>query len=336
MGASMRRGALSALLAGVYAASAGAQTVSVTAPGNIPDIGNVTAAVSGATEFRVATGGTVSVVPGGTGTRQTVGNVANTITLGCSGGSNTASSPCNAQNVIVRVTPMNTQVGRAQLINDLQIAMGTAIQVVAPSKVGEVVTFTIGPIGRGSTKTFRLGLDLPINGGFGASGLATSSYKVDAGFTPSFTATGAGAARATTRNDTAIVKDSDLAFGAILPLDGQSGTVSISSANGDRASSNPTGVRLRPGDATSRAQYSIQGEGGQILSVSVPASFSLNGPGSPITVTTTKTIGGSVTISNASGASGTASVGVGGSFPVTGPMTPGSYSASFSVVFTWN
>jgi Domain of unknown function (DUF4402) len=335
MGAGKWRGALIALLGGAYAGAAGAQAVGVTAPGNIPAIGNVTAAVAGVTEFRVATGGAVSVVPGGTGTRQTAGSVANTITLTCSGGGS-SNNPCNSTNVIVRVTPTTTQVGRAQAVNDLQIAMGTAVQVIAPSKVGEVVTFTIGPIGRNSSKTFRLGLDLPISGGFGASGTASSSYKVDAGFTPNLTATGSGAAIATTRNGTSVAKDSDLTFGAILPLDGQSGTVSISAANGDRASSNPNGVRLRSGDVTSRAQYSIQGEGGQILSVSVPASFSLTGPGSSITVTTTKTIGASVTISNGPGASGTALVGIGGSFPVTGPMTPGQYNASFDVVFTWN
>lgn len=335
MGVFPKSGVVFALLVGVCAGRADAQAVGVTAPGNIPNIGNVTAAVSGITEFRISSGGAVSVVPGGTGTRQTAGNVTNTITLTCSGGGN-SNNPCNSTNVTVRVTPTTTQTGRAAAINDLQVAMGTAIQVVAPSKVGEVVSFTVGPIGRNSSKTFRLGLDLPISGGFGLSGAASSSYKVEAGFAPNFTAVANGAAIATTRNGTSVVTDTGLTFGAILPLNGQTGTVTIDAATGNRTSSNPSGVLLRSGISASRAQYTINGEGGQLLSVSVPSSFTLTGPGTPITVTTTKTIGGSVTLSNATGSNGTAIVGVGGSFSVTGPMAAGEYTGNFSVVFSWN
>lgn len=342
-------GALLAVAASVLSTPpAPAQTVSVTAPGNIPNIGNVTAAASGITEFRVSTAGAVSVVPGGGGTRQTAGNVANTITLGCSGGSGNSSNPCNSTNVIVRVTPTTTQLGRAQQVNGLQIAMGTAVLAAngAPTYNGEVVTFTIQPIGRGNTRTFRLGLDLPINGGFGLSGLASSSYRVDAGFTPNLTASGNGAARATTRNATLITKDTDLSFGAILPLTGQTGTISIDAANGNRASSNPGGVLLRPGLASTRATYTINSEGGQLIAVSVPPSFPMTGPGGSITVSLASTadpglvvgedVGGMVTVPGSLGTTGTTSLGVGGSFTVTGPMTPGQYQGNFNVVFMWN
>lgn len=342
-------GALLAVAASVLSTPpANAQTVSVTAPGNIPNIGNVTAAASGTTEFRVSTAGVVSVVPGGGGTRQSAGSVANTITLGCSGGSGNSSSPCNATNVIVRVTPTTTQTGRAQQVNGLQIAMGTAVLAAngAPTYNGEVVTFTIQPIGRGNTKTFRLGLDLPITGGFTSSGTASSSYRVDAGFTPNFTASGNGAAVATARNPTVITKTSDLSFGAILPLTGQTATISIDAANGNRASSNPAGVLLRPGLASTRAAYTINGEGGQMIAVSVPPSFVMTGPGGSITVNLASTadpglvvgenVGGMVTVPGSPGAAGMATLGVGGSFTVTGPMTPGEYKANFNVVFMWN
>lgn len=341
-------GALLAVAASVFStAPANAQTVSVDAPGNIPNIGNVTAAASGTTEFRVSTTGVVTVVPGGGGTRQSSGNVANTIGITCTGGSGSASSPCNKNNVIVRVTPTTTQTGRAQQLNGFQIAMDTAVLAAngAPSYNGEVVTFTIQPIGRGNTRTFRLGLDLPISGGFATSGTASSSYRVDAGFTPSFTASGNGAAVATARNPTSISKISDLSFGAILPLSGQTASISIDPNNGNRASNSP-GVLLRPGLPTTRAAYTIQGEGGQIIAVSVPPNFVMTGPGGSITVSLNSTadpglvvgddVGGFVTVPGSPGTAGTADLGVGGSFTVTGPMAPGAYSGNFNVVFSWN
>lgn len=347
MGGIQRRLGLMTLIAAICAAPAAAQTVAITAPGNIPNIGNVTAGVSGPTDFRVSTTGAVApVAGGGGGTRQSGGAVANTITLTCSGGNNNAGSPCNASNVIVRVTPTTTQTGRAQQVNDLQIAMGTAVLAAggAPTYNGQVVTFTIQPIGRGGTKTFRLGLDLPISGGFGSSGSATSSYSIQAGFAPSFTAAATGFAVATTRNGTSIGKTSDLSFGAILPLNGQTGTVKIDEVSGTR--SGTTGVLLRPGLPATRATFDVTGEGGQLISVSVPTSFTMTGPGTPITVNLVSTAdpgmvvggdaGGTITVGGSAGNSGTATLGIGGSFSVTGPMAPGAYSGTINVVFTWN
>ena len=336
------RGRLS-LLTLIAAAGAGpavAQTVAITPPGNIPNIGNVTVGVSGPTDFRVATTGAVSVVPGGGGgTRQSGGNATNTITLTCSGGNNNNKNPCNATNVIVRVTPTTTQTGRAQPVNDLQIATGGA-----PTYNGQAVTFTIQPIGRGSSKTFRLGLDLPITGGFGASGSATSSYLIEAGFAPGFTAAATGFAVAATRNPTSIAKTSDLSFGAILPLNGQTSTVTIDATSGAR--SGTPGVLLRPGLPTTRATFNVSGEGGQMIAVSVPTSFTMTGPGTPITVNLVSTAdpglvvggdaGGMITVPGSAGSPGTVTLGIGGSFSVTGPMTPGAYSGTINVVFTWN
>jgi hypothetical protein len=340
-----RRLAAGALI-GCAALPAAAQTVGISAINNNPNIENVTAAVSGVTEFRVATNGSVSVASG-TGSRQTVGNVVNTITLTCTGGSNSPGAPCNANNVRVRVTPTTAVTGRAQQLNGLQIALGAGTSYAAggtPSYAGEAVTFTIQPITRGGTKTFRLGLDMPITGGFGPSGVATAAYTVQAGFTPNLTASQTGTARAVTRNGTSIAKTSDLAFGAILPLSGQTSTVTIDATTGARSRSN-AGVLLRP-STTSRALYSIQGERGQVISVSVPLSFQMTGPGAPITVNLVSTAdpglivggdaGGEVIIPGAAGNSGSTSLGVGGSFTVTGPMTAGNYSGTFNVVFNWN
>lgn len=343
----MRRIGWLALLAAT-SGPALAQTVSISAPPTIGNVGNVTAAVSGTTEFRVSTTGVVTVVPGGGGSRQSTGNVSNTISLTCTGGTGGGKGPCNSNNVIVRVAPNATQTGRAQPLNGLQIAMGSAVLAAngAPTYNGETVTFTIQPIGRDVTRTFRLGFDLPISGGFGPSGAASSGLTVQAGFAPNFTAVVSGAATATTRNGTDIAKLSDLTFGAILPLEGQTGTVSINAISGNRQSSNPAGVLLRPGITASRGLYSVTSEGGQMISVSVPTSFTMTGPGTPINVTLTSTAdpglvvggdaGGIITASGSPGSSGTTELGIGGSFTVTGPMTPGAYSGTFSVVFAWN
>lgn len=326
--------ALLAVLMTIGASAAYAQTVAVTAPGNIPAFGNVTAAISGPTDFRVSSAGAVSVASG-TGSTSTT-TTANTVTLTCSGGGG-GSNPCNTNNVSVRVVPTTTLVGRASAVKNITIAMGTATQVTAPSADGAGVKFVIGPIGRNSSKTFRIGLDLPISGGFGASGAASASYQVQAGFATTYTASGNGAATATTRNGTQIVKNSNLSFGTILPLNGQTGTVSINASNGDWSTTNPSGILLQSGLPTTRAAYTINGEGGQVISVTVPGSFDMNrSGGGTLTVTTTKTIGATVTLPNSTGQSGSTTFGVGGSFPITGPTLGGTYTGTFTVTFNWN
>lgn len=309
------------------------QTVAVASPGNVPDFGNVTAAIVGDTDFRVSSGGTISVAAGA-GKPEAV-STANTITLTCSGGGNNK-NPCNQKNVYVRIIPTTMLVGRARAVKNITVEMDTAIQVSPPSPDGSGTKFTIGPIGRNSSKSFRVGMDLPIAGGFGTSGAASASYQVQAGFAPSYTASANGAARATTRNGVQLVKDSNLSFGTILPLGGQTGTVSVDPSSGDWSTSNPTGILLRGGTPTAAA-YTITGEGGQLISVTVPSTFQMTrSSGGDLTVSTTKTVSGSITLSNSSGQSGNATFGVGGSFSIPGNIGGGTYRGSFTVIINWS
>ena len=80
----------------------------------------------------------------------------------------------------------------------------------------------------------------------------------------------------------AVSKTSDLTFGAIeKPISG-SGSVSIDAVTGSRTLVNAVG---RDTPLPTRATFNITGEGGQAFSVTVPATFTLNGP-QPLTATT--------------------------------------------------
>ncbi len=331
---------LLATAAMLVAGPAHAQRIDITVPANTPDIGNVTAAISGTTVFRVSTSGSVTVISG-TGSRQSAGAVSNTITIGCTGNNNGVKDPCNAQNVVVRVTPTATQTGRrADRLTNLQAAINSGAQIVrAPIWDGNSLTFTIGPIGHRGSKSFRLGLDLPILGGFSAAGRTTSGYLVEAGFAPDYSASGSGAAAATVRNPTQIDKGPDLRFGAILQNGASTGTITLDATTGVVSSSNPGGLVVNAHSAipAGRALYSIASEAGQLINVTVPTSFTMTGPGGLITVSTTKTFsGGSVTMPGSPGTSSNQDIGIGGTFNVSGKLNSGSYTGTFSVVFSWN
>ena len=133
----------------------------------------------------------------------------------------------------------------------------------------------------------------------------------------------------------AIQQTSALAFGTIVrPLTGSS-TITIGTG-ADTASRTGTAVLLR--GTTSRAKYVVRGEGAEVVSVNVPASFNMTKVGGTETlaVALTRNPGGNLTLGSTLGNEGTANLDIGGSFDVASTTATGNYSGTFTVSVNYN
>jgi hypothetical protein len=124
--------------------------------------------------------------------------------------------------------------------------------------------------------------------------------------------------------------DRNLVFGTLV-RPAVDKTVSVSAA-GDRLLD---GVTAAAGTATS-ARFTVTGEGGQAVTVTVPASVTMTNNAASLVVTTVSSGDGSANLSNALGASGAREVLVGGSFPLTSTTAAGTYIGTFTVTATYN
>lgn len=168
-----------------------------------------------------------------------------------------------------------------------------------------------------------------------------------------FTASGAYAQAANTSSATAsgsvtilrpltVAKDTggDLQFGRIVQPRTGSGTVTIGSG-ADTVSASGGAVALS-GISTSRAKFTISGEGGQAVGVTIDSTFVLsNGTtADDITVTTSNNLGATstptTTLSNALGSAGSSALLVGGSFSVPSGASTGLYTGTLNVSVAYN
>lgn len=126
-----------------------------------------------------------------------------------------------------------------------------------------------------------------------------------------------------------ITKNADLVFGRVVQPRSGSGTVSI--ANSSNSVVAGSGAVALSGIATSRAVFTVDGEGGQAVSVTIPSTFNLTKGSDSITVTLSPDVGSSVTLSNALAAAGSKTINVGGSFSLPSTQASGAYTGSFNV-----
>jgi hypothetical protein len=193
-------------------------------------------------------------------------------------------------------------------------------------------------IGKNSSKTFKLGMTFAIeaDGGSHAVGSATTGYYVSAVPSPS-TPPSSGTNGSLTANvfrSMTMTKNSDLSFGRIVrPLSGN-GSVSLAAANNARTSSSVVWLTT---PASTRASYTVTGEGGKAISVAVPPTFVMqNAHGDTITVTTNNNVTVSPTLSSIAGQTGTYSFFVAGGFPVNSTTASGAYTGTFTVTASYN
>jgi hypothetical protein len=301
-------------------------TVQVTANA---DLGRVTAAVSGDTDFQVdPTAGTVTITNGGGATRSSNGSTRAMVTISCTG----ATGDCS-KNINVKLAAAGAPIGRARTLSRITFVMGSAVLAGLPGLPGSS-NFTIGPIGLNSSKTFFVGADFTIAGDDSGlpTGLAEADFTVAAGEAASPPLGPTGRFTATILRSMSITKTSDLVFGLVsTPLTGN-GTVTVDPTTGVRTTVGATGFGAT---TPTRATFNVTGEGGQALSVTIPASFVMTGPQS-MTVTTSSSFAGTPLLSGALGSQGTFNFGVGGTIPVNSTTLNGSYTGNFTVTVAYN
>ncbi len=130
-----------------------------------------------------------------------------------------------------------------------------------------------------------------------------------------------------------IANNTLLAFGTVIKPTDTTTTVTIDPTSGARTF---TGGNATAGGsaASGRATYTVGGEGGQTFSISAP-SFNLTSGSNTLVVTTTTTAA-TGTLTGAIGSTGSATFGVGGSFPVTTTTTSAAYTGNLAVTVAYN
>ena len=305
-------------------------TVTVT---SAPDLGKVVSAGSGDTVFTINPASGVVTRSSGSGVRLTTSSTRAAVSIKC--GNYYA---CNTTYVEVIVGSIGSPTRRAETLNNFTAAMNSATLASGGDPQGtNPMGFGLNPIPMNTTKTFYLGFDYPIAGdntGL-ASGVAASGFYVYAAPYPDHADTGTtSSAAATVYRPLSISNSTGLVFGKVVRPATGSGTVVINAS---------TGVRTTTGNATvlntptpSRAIYSVTGEGGQAVSVSVPTSFVMSTTGGTVTVSLTTTASGSQTLSSALGSAGSLGFYVGGTLPVTSTTKDGNYTGTFTVTVQYN
>lgn len=168
-----------------------------------------------------------------------------------------------------------------------------------------------------------------------AAALATVGLAAPAFAQSSGSATGQGSI--TVLRPLTVTKDADLRFGSVVRPATGSGTVVISNA-GARSVTGDV-VALASGVSPQAAQFTVNGEGGQSVSVTIPATFTMANGTDNLTVTTSNNLTGSAaaqTLSNAAGAAGSLTFKIGGAVTVTSTTPTGSYAGSFTVSAAYN
>lgn len=329
----MRRFLILAAFAWLVPAAAWAATWTVNITGPI-DLGDVVAAPTGDTVFRVSSStGAVTVVSGG-GRRLSGGSARVQVNVSCRPGRG-VDNACLTTNVPIRIGLIGALTGRARAFTAFNVTMGTANLISGPT--GSVpLDFTIAPVGNNSVKTFFVGADFPVAGDDSGlpSGLGDNAFYVYALDANGQTLAGdADKGEIRAYRSLAISSTSPLNFGRIqIPSSGSS-TITLNASNGNRTvSGNAVGYAT---PAPTRGAFTINGEGGQQVSLSIPSSIQLTGPGT-LSVNITDNTPNTPRLSGSLGTAGTHSFNVGGSFQIT-PTTPtGAYSGLLAVNVDYN
>jgi hypothetical protein len=329
----MRRLAALTLCCALAPAAAGAATYTININTSL-DLGQVAAGATGDTVFRVdpATGGVT--VQSGSGRRISPGGVRSLVTVTCRPDRG-VDPVCQNNNVQIRIGTIGGVTGRARALSAFTVAMGTAT-IVGPPAGTNPLAFQIGPVGDNTPKTFYVGADFPMAGDDSGlpSGAGENMFYANI-VNPNGIVLGGDTDKGllTAFRALAVAKTADLSFGRIQrPTTGAS-TVDLDAVTGVRTVGG-TGL----GYATPtpvRAAFTISGEGGQQVSLSIPSVLSLTGPGA-ISVDITDTAPAAPVLTGGLGQAGSYAFSVGGSFTLS-PTTPtGAYSGVLTVTVDYN
>jgi hypothetical protein len=326
------------LVAVFLAGQSRAETLTVGLSATAPNIGKV-AAGAAATNFTVAaSSGSVTIGAGGaqfvpyTATRTAL----TTVTINCSGG-----SKCSTNNITVTIAATSAT-GRLGTISawSADFTGGATARLsnnaTSASSASSTMTLTLKPVvtsGTTGSANFHLGMTLPVNISGGLGG-ATSGYSVIAsgtGYTTSPTAT--AAAQSAVEGKLTMAKTSDLQYGTVVLIAGQSGTITWDAATQTLSTNPGAGLVVQKG-TTSIATFTVSGTPGQTLHFSLAGNAGLpnnitltNGQGFTLNITPSSTGQSSQSIPGG----GTFTFYLGGTISISPTMHTGAYSGGITV-----
>ena len=132
-----------------------------------------------------------------------------------------------------------------------------------------------------------------------------------------------------------VTNNRDLAFGVVVRPASGSGDVTIATTGARTLDVGLVGV----GAGTTSARFVLDGEGGQSVSVTIPATFDMANGGDDLTVTTSNDLAGGLTTQTLSGSLGSAgalTVLIGGEVTLADTTPTGTYTGTFTVSAAYN
>ena len=132
-----------------------------------------------------------------------------------------------------------------------------------------------------------------------------------------------------------VTNDADLDFGVVTRPASGSGDVTIATTG---ARTVDVGI-VEVGAGTTAAQFPLDGEGGQSVSVTIPATFLMSKGGDDLTVTTSNDLAGGLTTQSLSGSLGSAGslvVLIGGEVTLADTTPTGAYTGTLTVSAAYN
>lgn len=322
--------ALLYLIAALIAGAAHAQTYSID---SITDgaMGDVVSAPTGTSTFRAASSSGAVTRQSGNAVRISAGSVNSVITIRCTG-----SNLCSSANVYVTLALAGTPSGRLDDIPSVNLTNGTAT-ITSAYSAGSYIVINLNPIPRNTARTFLLGYDIPVLGNDSGqpSGNSVTSFLITAS-RPSGFGSGSLVGNITAKviRPINIAKTADLQFGRVTRP--TTGTGSLSLTPDGVASVTGTNVIRFPSPTATAAAFTVTGEGGQAVTVSVPSSVTMIGSAGSVVATTDATGDGSQVLSGALGSAGSLQVKVGGTIPLSGSTAIGTLSGTLVVTVQYN
>ena len=312
---------------------AAAQTYTVNSATPVTAYGEVAAAVTGDTVF-AQTGTTVTVVSGG-GARIKGTVSRTTVTIRCAGSGSPNTCSVAGNRARIRVGALSST-GRAKLFQQFTAVAGTG--TISGTTTGSLLDFTMSGWTSTGNLTFLLDTRLPVAGddAGGATGAQTSTYYIYVAKDPTVPTTGTTvAATIRIRRPLQMVKNSDLNFGTLVRQpSGTSGSVAVNNTTGVRTITGNANLIGLPSPTPSRTQLTITGEPSTTFAISYSptGNIVMSNGASTLSVTTSKTATGNQTMP----ATGTLTLGVGGTITVLSTTARGQYSGNLTVTTTYN
>jgi len=238
----------------------------------------------------------------------------------CTGSSNR----CNTSAATVTIANVGTPSGRLGAASNFTAVAGTGTLTPTSPGPGNPLTFTLGAVGKGGAgKTFTVGFTAPLNA-TGASGAASTAFQVSA---TAASMTSGAATTTVTANVYPPIAEA-MQFGAIVKPASGSGTVTLTTGGAVSTTSGQV-VAASPHGA---AGFTVTGGGNASVSLTVPSTFVMTAGTQSLTVTTSSTASGTLTLA----AGGSTAFTVGGSFPIASTTASGAYTGNLIVTVAYN